>query len=287
MHWPGWIASCTANSTAAITRFRGRGGGWRCGGRQSPPLLPRRLRPLHALKDRIPWFCARRHAGRCRRDRHSAPVYTERGFLGTAGFLIALSLAGLALGIWVGAERTTPLRRWIGVIMAFVLAGIFATVWMRFNGARLAGWTGALAALFLLAEPAYTGGALFSSLTERSRSVATSALLGAAFGVLLASLLLIPRLSAGVIFGAAAVALHGGRTLGCQSGALSLDEQYDHDDEQGGADHGSGQPRTGRLRGRATLIDAGARVCITGRHEQVHANWRASWAATHWPCRLT
>jgi NAD(P)-dependent dehydrogenase (short-subunit alcohol dehydrogenase family) len=134
-------------------------------------------------------------------------LYTAHGFLGTAGFLIALSLAALALGLWVGAESATTLRRWLGVIIAFASAGIFAAIWRSVPTPSVAGWSGALAALFLLAWPAYTSGALFTALAQRNRSVASAALFGAAAGILSASLLLIPRLPPSVIFGGAALVL--------------------------------------------------------------------------------
>ena len=133
-------------------------------------------------------------------------LYTGSGFLGTAGFLVALSLAALALGLWVGAEHASLLRRWLMVIVALVLAGIFTMIWTR-TGASIAGFGGALAALFLLAWPAYTAGALFSSLSETSRPIAPAALFGAAAGSLLAALVLIPQLPAGVIFVGAAILL--------------------------------------------------------------------------------
>lgn len=133
-------------------------------------------------------------------------LYTGTGFLGTAGFLIALVLAALGLGLWVGAEPASVLRRWLMVIFAFAIAGLFTTVWTR-TGASINGAGGALAALFLLAWPAYTSGAMFATLAASSRPVAPAALFGAAAGGLAAALLLIPRLPAGVIFVGAAIVL--------------------------------------------------------------------------------
>jgi NAD(P)-dependent dehydrogenase (short-subunit alcohol dehydrogenase family) len=133
-------------------------------------------------------------------------LYTGRGLLGTVGVLIALCLAALALGLWVGGEHASALRRWLMTIFAFAIGGGFATVWTRM-GASLTGMGGALAALFLLGWPAYTVGALFSTLGEEVRPIAPSALLGTAAGSLLAALLLIPRLPAGVIFVGAAIIL--------------------------------------------------------------------------------
>jgi NAD(P)-dependent dehydrogenase (short-subunit alcohol dehydrogenase family) len=197
-------------------------------------------------------------------------LYTGRGFLGTAGFLIALSLAALALGIWVGAERVSPLRRWLGAIIAFALAGIFASIWTRFTGGRLAGWTGALAALFLLAEPAYTGGALLSSLTERYRSVASTALLGAAFGVLLASLFLIPRLSAGVILVAAAIVLTTVALWDVSRAHYPLMNKSIAMTNKVALITGVGSSGQVGYVIAQRMLDAGARVCITGLNDQVH-----------------
>ncbi len=196
-------------------------------------------------------------------------LYAERGFLGTAGFLIALSLAALALGVWVGAERASGIRRWLGAIVAFALAGIFAAIWSRLNGARLAGWSGALAALFLLAEPAYTGGALLKSLTTRYRTVAASALLGAAFGVLLASLVLIPRLSASVILVAAAVVLTSVAIWDVSRPAYPLmDNSFAMMNKVALITGVGSSGQVGYVIAQK-MIAAGARVCITGRHEQV------------------
>ncbi len=107
--------------------------------------------------------------------------------------------------MWVGVERVSLLRSWLMAISAYAIAAAFALFWTR-TGARVTGWGGALAALFLLAWPAYTSGALLSSL-HRSRPTAAAVLLGAAAGTLAAAHLLIPRLPAGVIFLGAAIIL--------------------------------------------------------------------------------
>jgi NAD(P)-dependent dehydrogenase (short-subunit alcohol dehydrogenase family) len=132
-------------------------------------------------------------------------LYTTEGFLGTAGFLIALSLAALALGLWVGVERTSLLRRWLGVVIGYAAAAFFAGLWSGSSELRAAAWGGALAALFLLAWPAYTTGALLTPHTHRARTSAVPVVFGTAVGVLLAATTLIPRLPASVIFLAAAI----------------------------------------------------------------------------------
>ena len=134
-------------------------------------------------------------------------LYTGTGFLGTVGFLISMSLGALALGLWVGGEHASTFRRWLGVVVAYSAAGIFAGMWATLSAMRAAGWGGALAALFLLAWPAYTTGTLLTALATRDGGSAVSVLFGAALGILSAAVLLIPRLPASVIFLSAAILL--------------------------------------------------------------------------------
>ncbi len=135
-------------------------------------------------------------------------LFTTRGFLGSAGFVVGVSLAALGLGLWVGSEPATPLRRWIWVILAFTAAGIFTAVWRGpTNEQQPVGLAGALAVLFVLAEPAYTSGALFNTLAQRVRGTASAAFFGAAAGIIIAAILLIPRLQPSVILIGAAIIL--------------------------------------------------------------------------------
>ncbi|MGH7577055.1 MAG: hypothetical protein ACREM1_18245, partial [Longimicrobiales bacterium] len=50
-------------------------------------------------------------------------LYTGQGFLATAGFLLAVSIASAAAGIWVGgpqaaARSARPGRRWLWAVLA-------------------------------------------------------------------------------------------------------------------------------------------------------------------------
>lgn len=100
------------------------------------------------------------------------------------------------------------MRRWLWVILAFTAAGIFTAVWRSGTAEqRITGWVGALAVLFVLAEPAYTSGALFSTLAERVAGTAPFALFGAAIGSIVAALFLIPSLPPSVIFVGSALVL--------------------------------------------------------------------------------
>ncbi len=195
-------------------------------------------------------------------------LYTGRGFLGTAGFLIALSLAALALGLWVGTENGATLRRWLIVILAYAIAGAFATVWSRM-GASLRGMGGALAALFLLAWPAYTTGALFTTLADRVRSVAPAALFGSAAGSLAAALLLIPRLPAGVIFVGAAIILTAAALWDVSQARYPYMNNTFAMTNKVALITGVGHPGQVGYAIAQRFLAAGARVCITDVRESV------------------
>jgi hypothetical protein len=134
-------------------------------------------------------------------------LYTSKGFLGTAGFLVGLVLIALALGLWVGADERPVRGRWLATVVAFAAAGAFAWLWYGQPGFRKSAVAGALAALLLLAGPAYTAGAAYQSLPRRSTEAGAVAFFGAAFGVVGASLFFIPRSHPSVIFLVAAVVL--------------------------------------------------------------------------------
>ena len=91
--------------------------------------------------------------------------------------------------------------------MAFAAAGVFSALWTSQADLRVTGWGGALAALFLLAGPAYTAGGLLAAQTTRVSEAAVPTVFGLALGVLLGAMILIPRLPASVIFTGAAILL--------------------------------------------------------------------------------
>lgn len=207
--------------------------------------------------------------GACLETAAALLLYTQHGFLGTAGFLIALALAALSLGLWVGAESATS-RRWISAVFAYVAAAVFAVIWSVRADFRQAALGGALAAFFLIGEPAYTTAAAYQVLARRGRASSVAVFLGAAGGALAAAILLIPRLRPSVIFvGAAAVLL-----------AVALYET------RRASQHMESNP-TLPLQGKTAvvtgvsdrgqvgyavahkLIAAGARVCVTSRHENI------------------
>jgi NAD(P)-dependent dehydrogenase (short-subunit alcohol dehydrogenase family) len=174
------------------------------------------------------------------------------------------------LGLWVGAEDSPERRRWIGAVTANVAAALFALLWAREADFRASTLGSALAALFLLAHPAYAAGALFTSVAKRSRGSAAPALFGAALGVGASALFLIPRLQPGVIFVAAAAVLlvvaliETRRPIQHMNPSISLN---------GTCAIVTGVGDRGQV-GYAIaqqLIGAGAQVCVSGFSQAVEA----------------
>jgi NAD(P)-dependent dehydrogenase (short-subunit alcohol dehydrogenase family) len=208
-------------------------------------------------------------------------LFTGRGFLATAGFLIGVTLAAVAAGVWVGVpdprallRRPEPTRaRWIWTILAFSTAGVFTALWDRLAALREHPFGGALAVLLVLAEPAYAAATLVVALQWRDAAdprspdnrTAVIMILGAAVGVVVATTTLIPRFDPpGIYLGAA--------TLLAIFGAIEATRA-----------HASGPREPSSMHDRAVLITgvgdrgqvgfalarrflaAGARVLITNR----------------------
>jgi NAD(P)-dependent dehydrogenase (short-subunit alcohol dehydrogenase family) len=190
-------------------------------------------------------------------------LFTGVGALSAAGFLIALTLGSLSLGLWVGVEPGNLFRRWAFAILAFAAAGVFVAAWHSAPEVTLTGFSGALAALFLLAYPAYTSGALFGSLNRRSHSVAPNAAIGAAFGILTATVALIPRLPPSVIFLAAAIALTLAALLDVGQTRIPILNNTALLNEKVALVTGVGNRGQVGFVVAQRLIAAGARVCIT------------------------
>jgi NAD(P)-dependent dehydrogenase (short-subunit alcohol dehydrogenase family) len=153
-------------------------------------------------------------------------LYMGDRVLASTGFLMALALAGVAAGIWVGASdgprpgHRRMLGRWGFAVVALVLGSFVATLWLASPALQTSPFGLPLAVVFLLAEPTYALGALLAALASRRRGwhgeghgggrgdsgagVAMPALLGGALGILGASVWLIPMLPPGpVLLGAA------------------------------------------------------------------------------------
>ena len=63
-------------------------------------------------------------------------------------------MASLGLGLWVGADPMPERRRWVAVVVAYVAASLFTLLFMQEPTLRASGLGGALAVLFLIAQPA-------------------------------------------------------------------------------------------------------------------------------------
>ena len=193
-------------------------------------------------------------------------LYTARGFLGTAGFLIALLLSTLALGLWVGEADGSARRRSIYVVVSYVAAALFAGVFWTDKTLSKSAFGGALAAFIFLAQPAYATGLAYRSL---GRSSGVAAFLGGAAGVLSAALILIPRLHPSVIFVlAAAVLLVAALAQTRQIPQSMSTTDFSLTGKTAIVTGVSDRGQVGFAIARA-LREAGARVCITSRHEDV------------------
>jgi NAD(P)-dependent dehydrogenase (short-subunit alcohol dehydrogenase family) len=135
-------------------------------------------------------------------------LYFAPRLLRTTGFLIALVFISLALGVWVagGHAWASMRRRWLLLLLSYVLAGVYATLWTTQATLRATALGASLATLFLLAQPAYATGALLASIVRSAAAVA-SAIAGGAVGAALGAAALIPSLEADVIFFSMAIVL--------------------------------------------------------------------------------
>jgi NAD(P)-dependent dehydrogenase (short-subunit alcohol dehydrogenase family) len=137
-------------------------------------------------------------------------LYTGQGFLRAAGLLVSSTIMAVAAGLWAGAPEphsaTVSTRaRWVVTLLTLVAGGMFSAVWSARSPLQELAWGGALAVLLVLALPAYACGTLLAGLHARDRShgagaVASAAMAGGAFGVLLAANVLIPSLNAWAIY---------------------------------------------------------------------------------------
>lgn len=191
-------------------------------------------------------------------------LYTGQGFLDTAGFLIALALASVGLGLWVGTEPMPARRRWVAVVVAYVAAALFSILYTKEPALRGSGWGGALAALFLIAQPGYTVGALFAAMSSSRVRYGAPAFFGAATGALVAALVLIPKMQPGVIFVLAAAVLLAVALIETRRVLQTMNATDFSLNGKSAIVTGVGDRGQVGFAIAQTLIAAGARVCITG-----------------------
>jgi NAD(P)-dependent dehydrogenase (short-subunit alcohol dehydrogenase family) len=127
-------------------------------------------------------------------------LYYAPRLLRTTGLLIGLILIALALGAWsASGPGASARRRWMLLLISYIMAAIYSTLWTTQPTLRAQTIGSALATLFLLALPAYGTGALLTAITFEA-GVLVSALFGAAIGAALGAAVLIPAYDADVIF---------------------------------------------------------------------------------------
>lgn len=200
-------------------------------------------------------------------------LYSGEGVLRAVGFLTAVTLAAAGAGIWGGAPgaaagRSAVARRWGGLVIALLLAGAFIVVWDRVPGLTSLGGSTTLAALVILAVPAYAAGATLTALAVRDGStMAAVAILGAGLGALGTTTLLVPRLDAAAVYflaGAwvAAAAMLPGSTRSGESKHMDLEGRTV-------LITGAGDPGQVGFVVAQRCVAAGARVVITSRSPTV------------------
>ena len=172
-------------------------------------------------------------------------------------------MASLGLGLWVGAEPMPERRRWVAAVVAYVAASLFTLLFMEEPSLRSSGMGGALAVLFLIAQPAYTVGAAFAAIAQRSSSYGAPAFFGAATGALLAALVLNPNVQPGVIFVLAAAVLLAVALIETRRTPQNMNTTDFSLNGKSAIVTGVGdRGQVGFVIARQ-LIAAGARVCIT------------------------
>lgn len=159
-------------------------------------------------------------------------VYAGGGFLAATGVLIALTIAALGAGVWGGdpalGQYARPRLRAHALAIALIVAAAFAVLWRGSVDEQALSAAGALAAMLMLAAPAYLAGSLFAALAADGAPVAPVAMAGAAIGLLLAVNTFVPLfepwsalLLAGAVVGALAPLAPAYATSNRQEGRMT------------------------------------------------------------------
>jgi NAD(P)-dependent dehydrogenase (short-subunit alcohol dehydrogenase family) len=221
-------------------------------------------------------------------------LYTGERFLSSAGFLMALALAAVAAGLWVGAPsgplpgHRRMMGRWIFAIVALLLASFLATVWLASPSFQTSPFGPPLAVVFLLAEPLYAMGALLAALEARRRrwlgdrwydlqgagkrgaGIAVPALVGVAAGVLVTATWLIPTLPPGPVLLGTALLMTAAGSLEMSMGEAKEEGMKDRVVVVTGV---GSQGQLGFAIARS-FVERGARVVVTGRRPDVEERAR-------------
>jgi NAD(P)-dependent dehydrogenase (short-subunit alcohol dehydrogenase family) len=222
-------------------------------------------------------------------------LYAGRGFLSSAGLLMAVAVLATAAGLWVGAPdgplpgHRRMLARWMFAVAALVIASFVATFWLRSPEIQTSRLGPPLGIVLLLAEPAYALGALLAALEARRRGwlgarwyrirptdtrasgVAIPTMVGVAAGAVLASAWLIPSLPPGPVFLGLALALTAAGSL--EMGLADDPKEGPMSDRVVVVTGVGGRGQVGFAVARA-FVEQGAQVAVTGRTETVEAHAR-------------
>lgn len=217
-------------------------------------------------------------------------LYSGEGFLSSAGFLMAVALAGVAAGLWVGAPAVgSPTHRgrvgrWMLAVAAMVIASFAAMAWLRLPTLQTSPLGPPLGMVLFLAEPAYALGALLGTLDAgrkawreravgrksggRPGSVAVPALLGAAAGAAVAASWLIPSMPPGPVFFGAALLLVAAGTA-----EMTLTDEAREGGMAGSVVVITGVGRAGQVGPAlaAAFRERGALLVLAGLSEEVEA----------------
>lgn len=161
-------------------------------------------------------------------------LYSSEGFLRALTLVLATELGALGLGLWVAPAVVDPVesvrRRWLFVLVAFTAAAAFSGAWALLEGFAAAPLSQGLGLAVLAGLPLYGVGALLAVLAGEERHhgrpasgrflraspampPGAPAVLGAAGGVFLTGVILVPRLQAPSVLLLWLVALSGAALL--------------------------------------------------------------------------
>lgn len=147
-------------------------------------------------------------------------LYSSEGFLRALTLVLATELGALGLGLRIAPAVRDPVesvrRRWLFILVAFTGAAAFSGAWSLLEGFSGAPFSQGLGLAVLAGLPLYGVGALMAVLHReappgrpagakkggrgRGAGVGSAAILGAAAGILLTGIVLVPRLQPPSVF---------------------------------------------------------------------------------------
>ena len=158
-------------------------------------------------------------------------LYSGGGFLRALTLILATLLGALALGLWSAPGPGAPgaveriRRRWLLLLVTYLLAALTAAAWSYFGGLTGGVLTRGLALALLAAAPLYATGALLGVMADLRtdagvRGPGSAAAAGAALGAVCTGVLLVRAV--------APFAMHVFILVGVSGGALLHGATLDH-----------------------------------------------------------